>query len=81
MIDQSWAYAIFMHSRAIEKAMPKMKMRPIDELDQTIASRAANPSQVDTTQLLAGGVAKIVREDHGRSCRGRRSRRRTGRGR
>jgi phosphoribosyl-ATP pyrophosphohydrolase len=59
MIDQSLSYAIFMHSRAIEQAMPKMT-RPLDELDQTIAARAANPSEKSyTTQLLAGGVAKI----------------------
>jgi phosphoribosyl-ATP pyrophosphohydrolase len=59
MIDQSLSYAIFMHYRAIEKAMPKMT-RPLDELDQTIAARVTNPSDKSyTSQLLAGGVAKI----------------------
>jgi phosphoribosyl-ATP pyrophosphohydrolase len=41
--------------------------RPLDELEQTIAARAANPSESSyTSQLLAGGVetigAKIVEE-------------------
>ena len=59
MIDQSLSYVIFMHSRVLGKATPKMT-RSIDELDQTIAARAANPSEKSyTTQLLAGGVAKI----------------------
>jgi phosphoribosyl-ATP pyrophosphohydrolase len=35
-------------------------LRPLDELEQTIAARAANPSQSSyTSQLLAGGVEKI----------------------
>ena len=59
MIDQSLSYVIFMHSRVLGKATPKMT-RSIEELDQTIAARAANPSEKSyTTQLLAGGVAKI----------------------
>lgn len=34
--------------------------RPIDDLERTIATRAENPSEKSyTTQLLAGGVAKI----------------------
>jgi phosphoribosyl-ATP pyrophosphohydrolase len=34
--------------------------RPIEELEQTIAERAASPSEKSyTSQLLAGGVAKI----------------------
>jgi phosphoribosyl-ATP pyrophosphohydrolase len=34
--------------------------RPLDELEQTIAARAANPSEKSyTSQLLAGGVEKI----------------------
>jgi phosphoribosyl-ATP pyrophosphohydrolase len=59
MIDQSLSYVIFMHSRTLEKATPKMT-RALDELDQTIAARAESPSEKSyTTQLLAGGVAKI----------------------
>jgi phosphoribosyl-ATP pyrophosphohydrolase len=35
-------------------------LRPLDELEQTIAARAAKPSENSyTSQLLAGGVAKI----------------------
>jgi phosphoribosyl-ATP pyrophosphohydrolase len=35
--------------------------RPIDELEQTIAERAAKPSEKSyTNQLLAGGVEKIA---------------------
>jgi phosphoribosyl-ATP pyrophosphohydrolase len=34
--------------------------RPLDELEQTIAARAANPSESSyTSQLLAGGAEKI----------------------
>jgi phosphoribosyl-ATP pyrophosphohydrolase len=34
--------------------------RPLDELEQTIAARAASPSETSyTSQLLAGGVTKI----------------------
>ena len=34
--------------------------RPIDELERTIAERAAKPNEKSyTTQLLAGGLAKI----------------------
>jgi phosphoribosyl-ATP pyrophosphohydrolase len=34
--------------------------RPLEQLEQTIASRAANPSEKSyTSQLLAGGVEKI----------------------
>jgi phosphoribosyl-ATP pyrophosphohydrolase len=59
MIDQSLSCVIFMHYRTLEKAMPKM-MRPIEELDQTIAARAASPSDKSyTSQLLAGGVSRI----------------------
>jgi phosphoribosyl-ATP pyrophosphohydrolase len=59
MIDQSLSYVIFMHCRTLEKAVTKMA-RPLDELDQTIAARAANPSDESyTSQLLAGGVAKV----------------------
>jgi phosphoribosyl-ATP pyrophosphohydrolase len=44
-----------------------MSQRPLDELERTIADRAANPSDKSyTSQLLAGGVsaigAKIVEE-------------------
>ncbi len=36
------------------------ELRPLDELAQTIAARAANPSQKSyTSELLAGGVEKI----------------------
>jgi phosphoribosyl-ATP pyrophosphohydrolase len=59
MIDQSLSCAIFMHYRTLEKAMAKMT-RPLEELDQTIAARAASPSDKSyTSQLLAGGAAKI----------------------
>lgn len=35
-------------------------LRPLDELEQTIAARAAEPSARSyTSELLAGGVAKI----------------------
>jgi phosphoribosyl-ATP pyrophosphohydrolase len=59
MIDQSLSYVIFMHSRTLEKATPKMT-RPLDELEATIAARAANPSDKSyTSQLLSGGVERI----------------------
>jgi phosphoribosyl-ATP pyrophosphohydrolase len=59
MIDQSWSCVIFMHYRTLEKAKAQMT-RPLDELDQTIAARATNRSDKSyTSQLLAGGVAKI----------------------
>ena len=36
-------------------------LRPLDELEQTIAARAAEPSAKSyTSQLLAGGVEKIA---------------------
>jgi phosphoribosyl-ATP pyrophosphohydrolase len=36
------------------------KLRPLDELEKTIADRAANPSAKSyTSNLLAGGVEKI----------------------
>ncbi len=46
-----------MESRARVESMPG---RPLDELEQTITARAANPSSTSyTSQLLAGGVEKI----------------------
>jgi phosphoribosyl-ATP pyrophosphohydrolase len=44
-----------------------MPLRPLDELEETIAARAANPSSGSyTSQLLTGGVERIgakVREE------------------
>ena len=46
-----------MDSHATIATMPS---RPLDELEQTIAARAANPSSGSyTNQLLAGGAEKI----------------------
>lgn len=37
-----------------------MPLRPLDELERTIAERAAHPSEKSyTTRLLAGGIAAI----------------------
>jgi phosphoribosyl-ATP pyrophosphohydrolase len=46
-----------MESRAPTVSTPR---RPLDELEQTIAARAANPTGKSyTCELLAGGVKKI----------------------
>jgi phosphoribosyl-ATP pyrophosphohydrolase len=44
----------------IRKLMSKVQRPPLDRLERTIASRAANPKEKSyTCQLLAGGVPKI----------------------